>query len=82
MLDEELEDFQRRIAERSERLRARALSGEGHAYSEKTHLIHGRNQSARWDYRHHVVPPLGSSVTYRLDTSKLLRVDLTMNQTA
>ncbi len=38
-------------------------------YSEKTHLIHGRNQSARWDYKHHVVPPLSSSVTFRLDST-------------
>jgi cystathionine beta-lyase/cystathionine gamma-synthase len=69
MHDDEIKEFQRHIAERSERLRARVMTDEGHAYSEKTHLIHGRNQSARWDYRHHVVPPQGSSVTYRLDTS-------------
>lgn len=47
------------------RRRARALEN----YSEKTHLIHGRNTSDRWDYKHHVVPPLSCSVTYRLDSS-------------
>ncbi|MHB2018700.1 MAG: trans-sulfuration enzyme family protein [Candidatus Xenobia bacterium] len=39
-------------------------------YSEKTHLIHGRFQSRRWDYQHHVVPPMSSSVTYRLDSTQ------------
>lgn len=61
--------FQQRMAARAERLRAQALSEEGPNYSEKTHLIHGRFQSARWDYKHHVVPPQGSSVTFRLDTA-------------
>lgn len=57
------------MAARAERIRAQALSPEGHLYSEKTHLIHGRFQSARWDYKHHVVPPQSSSVTFRLDTA-------------
>lgn len=70
MDDNDLRAFQARIAARAERLRARVMSPGGRAYSEKTHLIHGRNQSTRWDYRHHVVPPQGSSVTYRLDTSQ------------
>ena len=54
------------MAERAARIQARACD---HRYSEKTHLIHGRFQSTAWDYKHHVVPPLSSSVTYRLDTS-------------
>lgn len=70
MRDPDLIAFQQRIAERAERLRARAIDAEERAYSEKTHLIHGRNQSSRWDYRHHVVPPQGASVTYRLDTAQ------------
>lgn len=61
--------FSERIAQRAERLRAKALDTKKHQYSEKTHLIHGRSQSVRWDYRHHVVPPQSSSVTYRLDTA-------------
>lgn len=40
------------------------------SYSQKTHLIHGRFQSDRWDYRHHVIPPMSASVTYRLDSTK------------
>ena len=55
------------MAERAARIQARAFE---HRYSEKTHLIHGRFQSTAWDYKHHVVPPQSSSVTYRLDTSK------------
>lgn len=39
------------------------------SYSEKTHLIHGRNSTDRWDYTHHVVPPQSCSVTFRLDSS-------------
>ena len=48
----------------------RSLEGREHLYSEKTHLIHGRYQSDRWDYTHHVVPPLSCSATYRLDSSQ------------
>ncbi len=64
-----MDEFNERISARTERLRARSLA-ESDAYSEKTHLIHGRLQSARWDYKHHVVPPQSSSVTYRLDTAR------------
>jgi cystathionine beta-lyase/cystathionine gamma-synthase len=35
-----------------------------------TFLIHGRAQTARWDFSHHTVPPLSSSVTYRLDSAE------------
>ncbi len=49
--------------------KTRSVEGREHLYSEKTHLIHGRNQSDRWDYKHHVVPPLSNSVTFRLDST-------------
>lgn len=65
-----MEERNRKIAERAQRLRARALAREEHPYSEKTHLIHGRSQSVRWDYRHHVVPPQSCSVSYRLDSAR------------
>lgn len=29
-------------------------------------LIHGENKTPRWDYSHHVVPPMTASVIYRL----------------
>jgi len=57
------------MEDRNRRIRKRALDDEEHGYSEKTHLIHGRFQNTLWDYSHHVVPPLSSTVTYRLDTS-------------
>ncbi len=36
----------------------------------RTRLIHGISHSARWDYDHHVVPPMTSSATFRLDSAK------------
>ena len=38
-------------------------------YRKATHLIHGKFHSEKWDYRHHVIPPITSSTTFRLDTS-------------
>ncbi len=37
-------------------------------YSMDTHLIYGKNVSKKWDYAHHVLPPISSSVVYRLDS--------------
>lgn len=34
----------------------------------RTRMIHGRSRSRRWDYSHHVVPPISSSATFRLDS--------------
>lgn len=31
-------------------------------------MIHGAFRSRRWDYQHHVVPPITSSVAFRLDS--------------
>ena len=63
------DSVKQRMEQRNRRIRERALGHHDHGYSEKTHLIHGRFQNTLWDYSHHVVPPLSSSVTYRLDTS-------------
>jgi methionine-gamma-lyase len=35
----------------------------------RTHLIHGSPDSKRWDYNHHVIPPLTASTTYRLSSA-------------
>ncbi len=35
----------------------------------RTQLIHGDNDSRHWDYSHHVIPPLSSSCTFRLDST-------------
>lgn len=34
-----------------------------------TFLIHGHRKTRRWDYSHHIVPPLSSSVAYRLGSA-------------
>ncbi len=35
----------------------------------RTRLIHGKDRSTKWDYDHHVVPPITSSATFRLDSA-------------
>ena len=37
-------------------------------YSMDTHLIYGKNVTKKWDYSHHVIPPISSSVIFRLDS--------------
>ncbi|HET6204304.1 MAG TPA: PLP-dependent aspartate aminotransferase family protein [Planctomycetota bacterium] len=39
-----------------------------HDHTVATWLVHGPPRSAKWDFTHHVVPPLSSSTTYRLDS--------------
>ncbi|MCA9256694.1 MAG: aminotransferase class I/II-fold pyridoxal phosphate-dependent enzyme, partial [Phycisphaerales bacterium] len=34
----------------------------------RTRLIHGQSSSEHWEYGHHVVPPMTSSATFRLDS--------------
>ena len=36
----------------------------------RTHLIHGNYESRHWDYDHHVIPPISSSATFRLSSSR------------
>ena len=49
-------------------------AGEGGVAGQKPYhmhsrLIHGDAVSPHWDYSHHVVPPISSSATYRLDSA-------------
>jgi len=37
-------------------------------YSAETHLIYGKADDPRWDYSHHLVPPMSASATFRLDS--------------
>jgi cystathionine beta-lyase/cystathionine gamma-synthase len=37
-------------------------------YGPATHLIHGQTRSPKWEYSHHVLPPLTTSTTFRLDS--------------
>jgi cystathionine beta-lyase/cystathionine gamma-synthase len=39
-------------------------------YSKHSYLVHGKFLSAKWDFEHHVVPPISSSSTYRLETAE------------
>ena len=39
-------------------------------YSAETQLIYGKMNDPRWDYSHHLLPPISSSATYRLDTAE------------
>src|SRR5215467_6022810 len=39
------------------------------AYRMRTQLIHGSVETTRWDYDHHVIPPISSSTTYRLSSA-------------
>jgi cystathionine beta-lyase/cystathionine gamma-synthase len=43
---------------------------EGDEYSTEAHLIYGRMQDPRWDYSHHLLPPISSSATFRLDSAQ------------
>lgn len=35
-------------------------------YKMRTHLIHGNFESKKWDFDHHVIPPISHSTAYRL----------------
>ena len=37
-------------------------------YRLRTHLIHGNFESKKWDYDHHVVPPMSHTTAYRLSS--------------
>jgi cystathionine beta-lyase/cystathionine gamma-synthase len=39
-------------------------------YGTETHLIYGQSQNPRWDYSHHLLPPISSSATFRLDSAQ------------
>ena len=39
-------------------------------YRVRTHLIHGNFESNKWDYDHHVNPPISASAMYRLNSTQ------------
>lgn len=39
-------------------------------YSPETRLIYGEMDDPRWDYSHHLIPPMSASATYRLDSAQ------------
>ncbi|MGH9603057.1 MAG: trans-sulfuration enzyme family protein [Terriglobales bacterium] len=50
--------------------RQKSATAEHGGYRIRTRLIHGRSKSPRWDYTHHVIPPITSSTTFRLSSSQ------------
>ncbi|MEW6509647.1 MAG: PLP-dependent transferase [Bacteroidota bacterium] len=38
-------------------------------YSTEAHLIYGQMDDPRWDYSHHLLPPISSCATFRLDSA-------------
>ncbi len=38
-------------------------------YRVRTHLIHGNYESKKWDYDHHINPPISTSAMYRLSSA-------------
>ncbi|MBS4027780.1 MAG: aminotransferase class I/II-fold pyridoxal phosphate-dependent enzyme [Ignavibacteriales bacterium] len=48
----------------------RTTKKEPKTYSTETELIYGKTVSKKWDFNHHVVPPISSSSTFRLDSAK------------
>src|SRR5262245_696418 len=39
-------------------------------YRMRTQLIHGSIDTTRWDYDHHVIPPISSATAYRLNSAQ------------
>lgn len=48
----------------------KAKKPEENGYSTEAHLIYGRAQDPRWDYSHHLIPPMSASATFRLDSAE------------
>ncbi len=42
---------------------------EQNGYQIRTRLIHGTSKTPKWDYSHHVIPPISSSATFRLSSA-------------
>lgn len=43
---------------------------EKNGYSVEAHLIYGQAEDPRWDYSHHLLPPISASATFRLDSAQ------------
>jgi methionine-gamma-lyase len=49
---------------------ARQKKSGASAFQVQTRLIHGFSKTPKWDYSHHVVPPITSSAAFRLNSSQ------------
>ncbi len=45
------------------------MAPEKEGYRLDTRLIHGKHRSEKWDYGHHVIPPITASTAFRLDSA-------------
>jgi len=43
---------------------------DNNGYSIEAHLIYGQADDPRWDYSHHLIPPMSASATFRLDSAQ------------
>ena len=50
--------------------REKQLKDKSSGYSVETRLIYGEWQDPYWDYSHHLLPPISSSATFRLDSAQ------------
>jgi cystathionine beta-lyase/cystathionine gamma-synthase len=48
---------------------AKRLPAPASGYRIRTRMIHGTSKTPKWDYSHHVVPPITSSATFRLSST-------------
>jgi methionine-gamma-lyase len=44
--------------------------GKSKPYDVQTRLVHGLSKTPKWDYTHHVVPPITSSAAFRLNSTQ------------
>jgi methionine-gamma-lyase len=49
---------------------SKPLSKQKSSYAPETKLIWGKSFTPKWDYSHHLIPPISSSSTFRLSTTK------------
>ncbi len=52
-----------------DRDQVREKSNASDKYRVRTRLIHGSSKTPKWDYSHHVIPPITSSATFRLSSA-------------
>ena len=54
----------------SKRVLPKKEAGAQKDYSTETHLIYGKFYTEKWDYSHHLVPPITASATFRLESAQ------------
>jgi len=57
------------IQEKAQKPAKKESASPNSGYKIRTRLIHGTSKTPKWDYSHHVVPPITSSATFRLSST-------------